>query len=230
MKVLIFGSTGMVGHGALHAALNDPAVELVQTIGRTATGVQHPKLREIVTADLYHYEALEPSLSGFDACFFCLGVSSAGMSEEAYQRVTYDLSMAAAQTLVRLNPQMTFIFVSGAGTDSTERGRVMWARVKGKTENELLRLPFRASYMFRPGFIQPVDGATSKTRLYRVLYTLLKPAMPLLRWSLPGYILTTAELGLAMLRVVRAGAGQRVLECPDIRAVLTQGKESSSHV
>ncbi|WP_321471229.1 NAD(P)H-binding protein [uncultured Paludibaculum sp.] len=224
MRVLIFGATGMVGHGALRAALMDPGVEFVQTIGRTATGLNHKNLREVVHADLLHYDAVETELSGFDACFFCLGVSSAGMQEDAYERVTYGIAMAAAQTLVRLNPHMTFIFVSGAGTDSTERGRLMWARVKGKTENALMRLPFRASYMFRPGFIQPVHGAKSKTAVYRFFYTILTPLMPLLRWSFPAYVLTTEEIGLAMLRVVRLGATERVLETRDIRAVLTSRK------
>lgn len=223
MRVLIFGATGMVGHGVLRAALLDPGVELVQTVGRTATGTTHAKLREVVSNDLHSCETIETELAGFDACFFCLGASSAGMTEEAYLRITYDLTIAVAQTLVRLTPHMTFVYVSGAGTDSTERGRLMWARVKGRTENELLRLPFHAAYMFRPGFIQPVHGAVSKTRGYRIFYGLLKPVMPLLRWTLPSQILTTEEIGRAMLRVVRIGARKRVLESRDIRAALTPG-------
>ncbi|QOY88344.1 Rossmann-fold NAD(P)-binding domain-containing protein [Paludibaculum fermentans] len=221
MRVLIFGATGMVGQGVLRAALMDPGVEIVQTIGRTPTGAEDRKLRELIHPDLFHFAGLEQELSGFDACFFCLGVSSAGMAEEEYRRVTYDIAMAAAGTLSRLNPQMTFIFVSGAGTDSTEKGRLMWARVKGATENALMRLPFGASYMFRPGFIQPVHGARSKTELYRFLYMALRPLLPVLRRILPSYVLTTEELGLAMLRVARVGYARRVLETRDIRAVLT---------
>ena len=168
MNVLVFGATGMVGQGVLRECLVDPAVALVQTVGRTATGVTHPRLSEIVHADLMSYASIEPRLVGFDACFFCLGVSSAGMSEADYERVTYGITMAAATTLARLNKSMTFIYVSGAGTDSSERGRIMWARVKGRTENALLRLPFKAAYMFRPGVIQPLHGITSKTAAYRI--------------------------------------------------------------
>ena len=210
----------MVGQGVLRECLLDPDIELVQTIGRTATGVQNPKLREIVHQDLWHYEGIESELSGFDACFFCLGVSSSGMTEEAYARVTYDLTVAAAETLYRLNPKMTLIFVSGAGTDSSERGRSMWARVKGKTENALLRMPFAASYMFRPGVIEPRHGARSKTASYRVLYTLTKPVLPVLRWIFPNQILTTEQIGRAMLSVAKHGFPKRVLESRDIRSAI----------
>jgi uncharacterized protein YbjT (DUF2867 family) len=216
MNVVIFGATGMVGQGVLRESLLDPGVQLVQAIGRTSAGVQHPKLREIVHQDLWHYADIESDLSGFDACFFCLGVSSSGMKEEAYARVTYDITMAAAETLCRLNPRMTFIYVSGAGTDSSEHGRTMWARVKGKTENALLRLPFAAAYMFRPGIIEPVYGARSKTASYRVLYTLTKPLLPVLRWAFPNYVLTTEQIGRAMLAVAKHGFPKRVLESRDI--------------
>ena len=160
MNVVLFGATGMVGQGVLRECLLDQKVQTVLSIGRSATGQAHPKLRELVRKDLLDFSPIEAQLIGFDACFFCLGVSSAGMTEEAYRRVTYDITMAAAQTLARLNPAMTFIYVSGAGTDSTERGRIMWTRVKGKTENALLRLPFKAAYMFRPAAIQPLHGIT----------------------------------------------------------------------
>ena len=152
MRILLFGATGMVGQGVLRECLVDGDVTRVLCVGRKPTGQQHPKLSELVVPDMSDYSAVEDKLSDFDACFFCLGVSSVGMSEADYRRITYDLTLAAAQPLARLNPQMTFIYVSGAGTDSTERGPTMWARVKGATENALMRLPFRAAYMFRPGF------------------------------------------------------------------------------
>jgi uncharacterized protein YbjT (DUF2867 family) len=221
MKVLIFGATGMVGQGVLRECLFDRDIEAVQTVGRSATGVQHPKLREIVHPDLFHYSSIEAELQGFDACFFCLGVSSTGMSEQEYERLTYTLTLAAAETLSRLNPAMTFIYVSGAGTDSSEKGRVMWARVKGKTENALLRLPFKAAYMFRPGVIQPVHGARSKTTAYRVGYALAKPVLPLLHRFFLRYILTTEEIGRAMIHVAKRGAPKKVLESWDIRDCAT---------
>jgi uncharacterized protein YbjT (DUF2867 family) len=220
MNVLIFGATGMVGQGVLRECLLDPEVELVQVIARSPTGLRHVKLRELVQPDMTSFAALDDQLSGFDACFFCLGVSSSGMKEADYERVTYGLTMAAAETLCSLNPQMTFIYVSGAGTDSSERGRIMWARVKGRTENALLRLPFKAAYMFRPGAIEPLHGARSKTRAYQILYALVGPILPLLRRAFPNTILTTEQIGLAMLSVAKRGAPKRVLESKDIRAVL----------
>ena len=219
MNVLIFGATGMIGQGVLRECLLDPDVQRVQTIGRSATGVQHAKLREVVHRDLWEYRSIENQLSGFDACFFCLGVSSAGMSEPDYERVTYGITVAAAETLCRLNPAMTFVFVSGAGADSSERGRLMWARVKGKTENAVLRLPFKASFVFRPAAVQPLHGARSRTAAYRVLYSLTRPLLPLLRRILPGYVVTTEEFGRAMLTVARRGTPKRVLESSDINAL-----------
>ena len=172
LKVILFGATGMGGQGVLRECLLSPNVQLVQTIGRSVIGLAHQKLREIVRQDLFDYSGMAADLTGFDACFFCLGVSSAGMKEEDYERVTYGITLAAAKTLAQFNPNMTFIYVSGLGTDSTEQGRVMWARVKGKTENALLRLPFKAAYMFRPAGIQPLHGIKSKTKLYRMMYAL----------------------------------------------------------
>jgi len=221
MNVLIFGATGMVGQGVLRECLLDAGVQLVTTIGRTASDAHHPKLRQIVHPDLFNYSSIEPELTGFEACFFCLGVSSAGMKEPDYERVTYALTLAAAETLSRLNPRMTFIYVSGAGTDSSEKGRGMWARVKGKTENALLRLPFKGAYMFRPGFIEPLHGIRSRTAVYRVLYTLVTPLLPVAHWAFPGQILTTERIGRAMLAVARNGAPKRILESRDINAIVS---------
>ncbi len=209
----------MVGQGVLRECLLDPDVQFVQTVGRSATGVQHPKLREIVQRDLLHYGEIEADLNGFDACFFCLGVSSAGMSEPEYERLTYDITIAAAQILSRLNPGMTFVYVSGAGTDSSEKGPTMWARIKGKTENALLRLPFKAAYMFRPAGIQAMHGERPRTPAYRVVYTLAKPLFPLLRRLIPNYILTTEEIGRAMIHVAKRGGPKTILESSDIRGV-----------
>ncbi len=215
MKVILFGASGMVGQGVLRECLLDPEVATVLSIVRSSTGQQHPKLREIVHKDFLDFSSLEMELSGFDACFFCLGVSSAGMSEENYRRITYDITLAAAQTLVKLNSNMTFVYVSGAGTDSSERGRVMWARVKGQTENALLRLPFKAAYMFRPALIVPLHGIKSRTGLYRIFYSVLGPVLPLLK-AFPKYVTTTEKVGRAMLIVAKRGATKPVLENSDI--------------
>jgi uncharacterized protein YbjT (DUF2867 family) len=221
MNVLLFGATGMLGQGVLRECLLDPSVTSVVSVGRSATGASDPKLREIIHADLTNYAPIEARLSGFDACFFCLGISSAGLTEEQYTYVTFDIALRAAETLARLNPGMTFVYISGAGTDSSEHGRVMWARVKGRTENALLRLPFKAAFMFRPGVIVPRFGARSKTTSYRVLYTLARPLLPLLLRAFPNRVLTTDEIGRAMLLVARNGAPKPVLETGDIRSLLT---------
>jgi uncharacterized protein YbjT (DUF2867 family) len=216
MNVVLFGATGMVGQGVLRECLLDPEVRSVLSIGRSATGQQHPKLRELVHTDFLNYSSIENQLSGFDACFFCLGVSSAGMPEDRYKKLTYDITLAAARTLARLNPAMTFIYVSGMGTDSSERGRSMWARVKGKTENDLLRLPFKAAYMIRPAVIVPLDGIKSKTKVYQLFYSVLGPLLPLLNGRFPKYVTTTRQLGRAMIKVARYGAPKPVLENVDI--------------
>jgi uncharacterized protein YbjT (DUF2867 family) len=220
MKVILFGATGMVGQGVLRECLLDPEVRSVLAIGRRETGVQHEKLREIVHKDFSDFSAIEGDLSGYDACFFCLGVSAAGMSEQEYSHVTYDVTMAVAQTLVNHNPGITFLYVSGAGTDSTERGRMMWARVKGKTENALLAMPFKAAYMFRPGYIQPLHGIASSTRLTRVLYAVTGPLFPVWKRLFPNYVTTTEQLGLAMIHVAKHGAPKRILENQDLASVL----------
>lgn len=222
MNVMIFGATGMVGQGVLRECLLDKSIERVLTIGRQTTGQADPKLQERAHANLFDYSGLEDALSGYDACFFCLGVSSAGMTERDYTHLTYDLTLAAAQTLARQNPQMTFVYVSGAGTDSTEHGRSMWARVKGRTENALLSLPFKAAYMFRPGAIQPLHGIRSKTALYQTLYAVAGPLMTLLRALFPASISTTEQVGRAMIVVAQRGYPKRVLEPADIYAVQGQ--------
>ncbi|MFE7069547.1 NAD-dependent epimerase/dehydratase family protein [Streptomyces sp. NPDC057620] len=216
MKVILFGATGMVGRGVLRECLRDAAVESVLVIGRTTVGVTHPKLREIVRADLTDFGGLEGELSGYDACFFCLGVSSAGMKEAAYREVTYDLTLSVARTLAASSPGLTFCYVSGQGTDSSARGRVMWARVKGETENALLALDGVDAYMFRPGLIQPLHGITSKTRVYRMVYAATGRLLPLLRKLAPRWITTTEQVGLAMVAVARGESGVRVLETAEI--------------
>ncbi|MGJ7501665.1 NAD-dependent epimerase/dehydratase family protein [Variovorax sp. ZT5P49] len=219
MKILIFGATGMVGQGVLRECLLAPNVESVVAVGRNATGQQHPKLRDLVHKDMYDYSAIEAQLQGFDACFFCLGVSSVGMKEPEYKRITYDLTLAAATVLARLNPAMTFTYVTGAGTDSSERGSSMWARVKGATENALLRLPFKAAYMFRPGMIQPLHGVRSKTPLYDAGIFILKPVLGLAHSLWPNKVTTTEKIGRAMLAVARNGAPKKVLDPADINAL-----------
>lgn len=219
MNVLILGATGMVGQGVLRECLLDDGVQRVVTLGRTPTGQAHPKLREIVHGDLLHLETVEDRLRDLDACFYCLGASAAGLNEAEYARINYDLTLAVAETLVRLDPDMTFVYVSGTGTDSTERGRVMWARVKGRTENALLRLPFRAAYMLRPGLIIPMHGVRSKTRLYRVFYTVLGPLLPTLKSLFPRSVITTEHLGRVMLRLARSGYSKHVLEMADLAAL-----------
>jgi len=216
MKVILFGATGMVGQGVLRECLAAPDVHEVLVVGRSTLGVANPKLREVIHQDFFDFTSIEPALSGYDACFFCLGVSAAGMDAPGYTRLTHDLTLAVANTLARLNPDMVFVYVSGAGTDSSEQGRSMWARVKGRTENALRRLPFRAVYLFRPGFIEPAHGERSKTGAYRLMYAISTPLVPLLRRLFPRHILSTVTLGRAMLSVARHGAPDPVLESPDI--------------
>ena len=218
VDVIIFGATGMVGQGVLRECLLDPGVRRVLIVGRTPTNRRHPKLTEIVHKDLLDLAPIDHRLGGYNACFFCLGVSSAGMSERDYRRVTYDLTISVARTLAALNPDMTFVYISGMGTDSSTQGRTMWARVKGETENALLALPFQA-YMLRPGYIQPMHGVKSKTRLYSAAYAVLAPLYPVLRRLFPKYVTTTEQVGRAMICLARSGAPQRVLETRDINSI-----------
>lgn len=218
IKAILFGATGMVGAGVLHVILDHPDVESVLVIGRRPCGVKHPKLTELLHNDFFNYSAIEKQLRGFNACYFCLGVSSVGMSEKEYTRISYDLTMSAATVLSRLNPDMTFCYVSGAGTDSTEQGRVMWARVKGRTENALMKLPFKAAYLFRPGFIRPIKGvghAHAVSAAIGLLY-------PVWKFFFPQYVCTLEELGLAMIRAAGPGYPRQILENMDI-AQLAKG-------
>jgi uncharacterized protein YbjT (DUF2867 family) len=214
MKVIIFGATGMVGQGALRESLLAPDVEQVLAVGRTPTGVRHPKLREVPLADFADLGPIEDRLAGYDACFYCLGVSSTGLDEAAYTRISYDYPVAAARTLARLNPDLTFVYVSGAGTDAN--GRQMWMRVKGRAEQAVIDL-LPNGYAFRPGFIRPTHGATSKTRAYRIGYLLTAPIAPLLDRLLPRYVTATDRLGQAMLRAARTGFPDRIVENAALR-------------
>ena len=223
MKVILLGATGMVGQGVLRECLLDPEVETVLAIGRNATAQQHVKLREIVHNDLSDLSAIQGRLSGYDACFFWLGVSAVGMNEEAYTRVTHDLTISVARILCKLNPAMTFIYVSGSGTDSTERGRMMWARVKGKTENALFQIPFKAVYMFRPGYIQPLHGIRTKTKWYRAVYAMMGSLYPVWKLLFPKYVTTTECVGRAMLNVAKRGAPRSVLENQDFNSICRDG-------
>lgn len=219
MKILLTGATGMIGQGALLQCIKTPEVEQVLALGRSPSGSRDGRVRDVVVKDLMDLSGVEKELATADACLFCAGVSSAGMSEADYTRVTYTLTLAVAQTLLRLNPAMTFIYISGASTDATEQGRTMWARVKGKTENALLRLPFKAVYMFRPGYIQPLDGITSRTGAYRAVYAVLGPFYPLLRRAFPGVVTNTTQLGRALVKAALHGAPKKVLETADINAL-----------
>ena len=219
MKVLLFGASGMVGKGVLLECLDDPGVEAVLSLGRRACGVTHPKLRELTRQDFFHYDDIAAELTGWDACFFCLGVSVMNLTESAYAHVTEDLTLAAARALLARNPALVFCYVSGQGTDSSGRNRLMWTRVKGRTENALLAMPFRAALMFRPGFIQPLRGVRSRTRLYNALLVAFTPLFPLLRRLFPRQICTTVSVGRAMIRAASQGGPSRVLEPPDIQAL-----------
>ena len=219
MKVILFGSTGMVGQGVLRECLLDADVESVLAVGRSLSGQRHTKLREIVHDNFLDYSPIESQLAGYDACFFCLGVSSVGMDEARYRQLTYDITLAAATTLAKLNPGMVFIYVTGAGTDSTEQGRSMWARVKGKTENDLLKLPFKAAYMFRPAGIQPLHGVRSKTGWVQAIYVGTAPLLSLLNRVAPKYMTTTEQVGRAMIKVAKDGYPKPVLESEDINGV-----------
>lgn len=217
MKVILTGSTGMVGKGVLLECIDHPDVEQILLINRSAVGIIHPKIKEIIHNDFFDWRSLHGSLAGFDACFFCMGVSSAGMNEQDYRRMTYDITLGFAKEILPINPNLTFCYVSGAGTESTETSRMMWARVKGKTENDLLALGFKHAYMFRPGFIQPMKGIRSKTALYQGIYNVISPLYFLLK-RMPGLVTDTVTLGKAMIIVALNGYAKPILESRDINS------------
>ncbi len=212
IKTIITGATGMVGEGVLHECLLHPDVESVLVVNRNPCGVEHEKLKEIIHNDFFDLSSIENQLAGYNACYFCAGVSSIGKKEYEYKQITYDLTINFANTLVKLNPQMTFCYVSGMGTDSTEKGRTMWARVKGKTENDLLKLGFKDAFMFRPGYIQPTKGLKNTYKAYKIF----APFYPIIKLLIPKYSTTMKELGLAMINVTLFGSDKRILECRDI--------------
>jgi uncharacterized protein YbjT (DUF2867 family) len=219
MRVVVTGGTGMVGRGVLLECLAHPDVDAVLSLGRSPLGMTHPKLREVIRRDLFDLVEVERELAGFDACFFCLGASSVGMKEADYARVTHDLTLTVASTLRRLNPGLVFVYVSGAGTDSTEKGASMWARVKGKTENDLLGMGFKAAFMFRPGYIHPMKGVSSRTALYRAFIPLVRPLFPVLKALFPAQVTTTENVGLAMIHAVQRGYPKPTLDPRDINAL-----------
>ena len=218
MNVLLFGATGMVGDAVLHECLVDPRVDSVLAITRSPLASAHPKVRELLRSDFTQYRDLEQELARIDACFFCLGVTSVGLGEQEYRRLTFDLTLAAARALAEARPGAAFCYVSGEGTDGTGRSRSMWARVKGETENAVLALPLNA-YMFRPGIIRPRPGVRSKTRVYRIFYAMLGPLFPVLRMLAPSHVTTSENLGRAMIRAAIVGYPKRVLENDDINAL-----------
>ncbi|MCX6283002.1 MAG: epimerase [Bacteroidetes bacterium] len=221
IKPIITGTTGMVGKGVLLECLDSPDVESVLVINRKSLGLQHPKLKEVLHGDFFNLAPVASEMKGYDSCFFCLGVSSAGMKEEEYTKLTYNLTLTFAKTFISQNPGSAFCYVSGAGTDSSEKGRVMWARVKGRTENALLALPFRSAYMFRPGFIEPLKGIKSATKLYNTLYIVLRPLFPVIR-AMPKFATDTVRVGKAMINVALRGYEKKHLECTDINIISKQ--------
>jgi hypothetical protein len=223
INAILFGSTGMIGKGVLFECIENDLVESVLVINRQAGQISHPKLKEVIQSNLFDLKGLEEEMTGYNTCFFCLGVTSAGLSENEYHKITYELTINAATTLLKLNKEMTFCYISGAGTDSTEKGKTMWARVKGKTENKLLSMPFKKSYMFRPAFIQPIKGIRSKTRLYNVMYAIFGPFYFVLK-HFDSIVTNTETVGKAMIYTVLNGYDKNILETRDINRI---GKENT---
>ena len=213
MKIIITGTTGMVGEGVLHVALGHPAVEEVLIVNRKSLGLTHPKLKELIHADFFDLSSIEEQLKGYDACLFCLGVSSVGMKEDEYVHFTYTLTMHFANTLLKASPQAVFSYISGSGTDSTEQGKMMWARVKGKTENDLMALPFKDVYCFRPGYLHPIEGMKHTHKYYKYIGWMY----PVLRLAFSKFISTLDELAHAMLSVSMNGYSKKIIEVKDIQ-------------
>lgn len=219
MKVIITGATGMVGKGVLLECLDHPSIEQVLTIGRSKVELEHPKLMQLEHKDFSDFSTISDQLKGFEACYLCMGISVAGLNEDQYTTITYDYTLALAQELVKLNPEMTCTYVSGQGTDSTEKGRTMWARVKGRTENDLMKLGFRQSFMFRPGAIIPLRNIKSKTRLYQFFYDYFMWFLKLMKVLAPNSIVNTTQIGLAMINVVKQGYEKKIIDPKDIIAL-----------
>jgi hypothetical protein len=213
VRVIVTGATGMVGEGVVHECLISNEVEAVLVVSRKTTGIKHPKLKELLLPDFFDLSSVQSQMAGYNACFFCLGVSSVGISQETYERLTFQLTMGFATVVAAQNPGMVFCYVSGKGTDSSEKGRMHWARVKGKTENDLQKLPFRSVYCFRPGIMSPTPGLKNTLSLYKWLGWLL----PLMRTVSPNSINSLAEVGHAMIHVVTRGYHQKIIEVADIR-------------
>lgn len=217
-KVILFGSTGMIGQGVLMECIANPNIESVLLINRNQVNIEHPKVKEILHTDFNDLSSLQNEFSNYNACFFSLGVTSVGLSENEYHKITYELTVKVAEALLNANKDFTFCYISGAGTDSSEKGRTMWARVKGKLENKLLSMPFKNVYMFRPGYIQPLKGIRSKTGWYNLVYTLLRPLYFILK-PFKGIVTDTSSLGKAMVYVALNGYSKRILESTDINNV-----------
>lgn len=216
LKTIIFGASGMVGRGVLLECLESVHIDSVLMVNRYSIGIKHPKLKEIIHGDFLNYSEIKNQLSGYHACFWTLGISAVGLNEEKYKVITYDYTLGAATLLAELNPGMTFCYVSGAGTDSTEKGRIMWARVKGRTENSLMNLPFKKTYMFRPGYIQPMKGIKSKTGWYNALYFVFKPLFPIFKFLATDAVTTTVDVGRAMICCAKESPEIKILTAKDI--------------
>ena len=213
MKAILTGATGMVGEGILHECLKSDAINEVLVVGRKSCGISHPKIKELLHKDFFNFSSVESQLSGYDACFFCLGTTSVGKSEEEFTEVSYTLTMNFAETLSKVNPNMTFCYISGAGTDSSEKGKTMWARVKGKTENDLMKLPFKKVFNFRPGYLQPIKGM----KLTHSYYKWLSWMYPFFQLVFPMFVSRLEELGQAMINAASKGYNKNVLEVKDIK-------------
>ena len=213
IKAIITGTTGMVGEGVMHECINHPEVESVLAINRKTINPDHPKLKEIIHHNFYDFSGMEEKLKGYNACFFCLGTTSVGKKEDQYKKITFDITKALADVLVKLNPDMTFCYISGSGTDSSEKGKLMWARVKGRTENYILNLGFRQAFAFRPAIIEPTKGLKNTLSPYRYLSFLL----PVVRTIFPNHICSLKEIGTAMINSVNNGYEKKVLEVEDIK-------------